>query len=421
MTSLLVHGAGYVVTATGAARGPLRSWADLGGGKLDVAVESSESGWICTWVGAPDAADRPACDETVDLGGRLLTPGFIDCHTHAVFAGDRSEEFAERLNGRTYAEIAAAGGGILHTVAQTRAAPLHALVAATLPRLEQMAAWGVRVLEIKTGYGLDLASELKSLDAIADLQRHFGPQLHLLATAMPAHAIAPELRDQPERYVRDMCEKILPAMAGHPQKPRFCDVFIDRGFFDVPQAERIWKHAKMLGMRLKAHVDELADIGGLPWAIQNGAVSVEHLLHTDAAGIALLAASGTVAVALPLTSVFLQEPLAPLRALVDAGALVAVGTDCNPGSAMTTNLPLAMQMAVLLGKLTPQEALRAVTRNAALALAEPRGLTGRIAPGEPFLPSLFDWTHPAQLFYEFGAPPRALRMLELALLPAKVA
>lgn len=408
---VLLHNA-HIVTANGPERGPLRSWDALGWlPNGEVIVEQVSGVWQTAWLGHRGDVHRPPYEETLDLGGHLLTPGWIDCHTHAVFAGDRSHEFSQRLAGRSYAEIATAGGGITHTVEATRDAPLAELVAVSAARLTEMANWGVRAVEIKTGYGLDLPTECKMLAAIGALQRQFAGRLTLVATAMPAHAVAREFKDDPEGYVALVCEEILPALAATGVSVRFCDVFVEAGYFRVAQADRIWRAARALGMRLKAHVDELSDIGGMDWAILQDAVSVEHLLRTDAAGVTKLAASNTVAVCLPLTSLFLREPPAPMRALVDAGARVALATDCNPGSSMTTNLPLAMQMAVLVGRLTPPEAVRAVTRTAALALAEAEGLTGRIAVGERFDATLLDVDHPDALFYQLGAPPRSHSLL----------
>ena len=407
---------GHFITAAGPDRGPLRTWEALGWrAHSEVIVAYDGAQWRTQWLGQAGDPKRPGYDDALDLEGRLVTPGWIDCHTHAVFAGDRSHEFAQRLAGKTYAEIAAAGGGIVHTVAATRAASPAELTVLAAARLTEMAAWGVRVVEIKTGYGLDLATELKTLAAIGALQQQFAGRLTLVATAMPAHAIPLEWREDPDGYVALVCDEILPALVRTAVPVHFCDVFVEQGYFSVAQADRIWQAAKALGLRLKAHVDELSTTGGLPWAVACGAVSVEHLLCTDAAGVARLAAAETVAVCLPLTSVFLREPLAPLRALVDAGARVALATDCNPGSSMTTNLPLAMQLAVLMGRLTPPEALRAVTRNAALALGEVAGLTGRIAVGERFDATLLDVDHPDALFYEFAAPPLANSRLIAAL------
>jgi len=416
MSTLHLHNLA-IVTATGPERGALSAWETLGFlPNGDLVLDRDASGrWRTAWIGPTAARDRPGADRSLDCGGRLVVPGLCDCHTHAVFAGDRAAEFGQRLAGRSYADIAAAGGGIHHTVAATRSASLQELVTSAAMRLSEMCAWGVRVVELKTGYGLDAATEVRILRAIAELRRRFHGRLQIVATAMPGHAVPPEFKGNPEGYATVVCDAILPAMAASGVPVQFLDTFIERGYFDTNAAERMAWIARGFGWGLKAHVDEFADIGGLPWAVARGATSVEHLLCTGNEGIARLADSDTVAVCLPLTSVFLRESIARMRDLVDAGARVAVATDCNPGSAMTTNLPLAMQLSVLMGRLTPPEALRAVTRNAALALGEPDGWRGRIAVGEPFCATSFDLQRPDELFYRLGLPPCVWAPLDAAL------
>ena len=407
--SLHLHGAGHVLLGGARDRGPVRHWADLDLRRAtDLVIHrQADGGWTVAWVGAAAAPDRPAADASVDLGGSLLLPGLVDAHTHAVFAGDRSAEFTRRMAGSTYVEIAAEGGGIINTMRHTRAATAEQLADAATSRLVEMRAWGVRVVEIKTGYGLDEGGEVRMLRAIGLLQRRFSGRLQIVATAMPAHAVPPEFRGDTDGYVRAVREQILPALAAEATACPFVDIFIEKGYFDVAQAAAVWQTARQHGFRLKAHVDEFADIGGIHWAIVAGAISVEHLLTASTESIRHLAICDTVAVCLPATSLYLRAPYAPMRALVDAGALVAVATDCNPGSAMTTNLPLAMQLAVLGGKLTAQESLRAVTRGGALALDCPGGYGGRLQISEPFVATLLDVDHPDALFYELGAPPRA--------------
>lgn len=411
--SVRLTNAGQIVPCSGADRGPLHSWEELGAVRgWDVIVKHNlGGGWQVAWMGPSAAADRPAADLTVDLGGRLLLAGLVDAHTHAVFAGDRAGEFNQRLAGASYHDIAAAGGGILHTVQATRAASVPQLVEAALPRLHEMARCGVRVVEIKTGYGLDGPSECRMLDAIEALRGHLAGRLRIVATAMPCHAVPAEFAGDAAAYTRHVCDVILPAMAARGSALDFVDVFIEQGYFSVAEADQLAVTARRLGLGIKAHVDEFHDCGGVAWAIAAGAVSVEHLLVSSPQRLLDLAASPTVAVGLPLTSLFLREPLAPLRQLVDAGARVAIATDCNPGSAMTTNLVLAMQHAVLAARLTPQEALRATTRCGALALSEPDGYRGRIAVGEPFVATLLDLPDADHLFYQLGQPPRASELL----------
>lgn len=402
-------GAAHVLTGDGPLRGPLRSWDSSGLRRdLDLVVERLADRWQICWLGPRSDPRIPAYDRSVDLHGALLLPGLVDAHTHAVFAGDRSGEFSRRMAGASYAEIAAEGGGILTTMRQTRAASRASLVESAAGRLQQMLDNGCRVVEIKTGYGLDEATEVRMLEAIDDLAARFAGQLHIVPTAMPAHAVPPEHRDDPAAYVEFVCERALPAMARSTAPCAFVDVFIERGYFDVSAARKIWAVARRHGWGLKAHVDEFADIGGAQWAVSAGATSVEHLLATTDASIAALADSDTVAVCLPLTSLFLREGYAPMRKLMDAGALVALATDCNPGSAMTTNLPLAMQVAMLNGRLSPMECLRAVTRGAARAVGRPSGYDGTLRVGMPLVAAVMQAEHPDELFYQLGAPPRAV-------------
>lgn len=404
-----ITGAASVVTGVGPTRGPLTTWADVGLQRdCDLVVARKSGVWQIQWLGKRADSRVPAHDHTIDLAGTTLLPGLIDAHTHAVFAGDRSGDFSRRMAGATYAEIAAEGGGILTTVRQTRAATVDALCQSAAGRLEQMWANGVRVVEIKTGYGLNVAAELKLLAAIDQLAARFAGRLAIVATAMPAHAIPPEWRADPAGYVREVVDQILPALAASPHPCRFVDVFVEQGYFDLDAANAIAAAARQLGWGLKAHVDEFVDLGGVAWAVGAGATSVEHLLTTSDAGIEALAKSDTVAVCLPLTSLYLREGYAPMRKLVEAGALVAVATDCNPGSAMTTNLPLAMQIAMLNGALSPMECVRGVTSVAAKAVGCPGGYDGTLRVGGPFVASRLAVSHPDELFYQLGAPPLGL-------------
>ncbi|MEY3015630.1 MAG: hypothetical protein RIT45_4365 [Pseudomonadota bacterium] len=406
-------GAGALLTGDGPLRGPICRWDDVGLLRdaalvVEHAVGAPLGTGHIAWIGRVDAAERPAADASLDLEGALLLPGLVDAHTHAVFAGDRAHELMARLAGASYQAIAEAGGGILHTMRATRGASVETLTAGLLGRLREMAAWGVRVVEVKTGYGLDLDSELRCLDAIVAVRTALAGQMTLVATAMPAHAVPPEYAGRKDAYVDACAERIVPAMAAHPAAPAFLDVFVEAGYFDVDDAERLAAVGAAHGLGLKAHVDEFERVGGLRWAIDRGARSVEHLLASAPDELRALAASETVAVGLPLVSVFLGQPFAPLRTIVDAGGLLAIATDCNPGSSMSTNLLLAGQMAVHGARLTPAEALRAMTRGGARALADPGGYDGRLRVGGRFVATALAASSPDALFYELGAPPRAL-------------
>jgi len=405
----LIRDIGVALTGARNERGPMRTWDELGLLRCAAVVVEGpdEQGKDrVAWIG-PEA-ELPSglsFDVTRSASRRTLMPGFVDAHTHLVFGGDRSDEFVRRLAGATYQEIAAEGGGIRRTVRETRAATEDSLVASALARVDEMRRWGVRLIEIKTGYGLSVRDELRMLDVIEEVAHRRRGDVEIVATAMPLHAVPEELAGDAGAYVDRGVAEILPAMCAHGPRPRFFDVFIEKGYFDVDQATRAWTVAKASGLALKAHVDEFEAIGGLDWALAQGATSVEHLLATEGDALRRLAASDTVAVLLPATSYFLRERFAKARALVNAGALVALATDCNPGSSHTTNLPLAMHLAVMNAGLTPQEAIRAVTSGGARAIGNPFGYRGPLAMGEPFVATFLDVAHPDDLFYNLGAPP----------------
>lgn len=316
---------------------------------------------------------RPKRDagHVLDAEGRLVTPGLIDPHTHAVFAGNRVLEFLARAWGEKYT-----GGGILTTVQATRAASEEKLVQLAKPRLLRMLGQGVTTVEIKSGYGLTMEDELKMLRAIHQLAKEL--PMTLVPTFMGAHAFPPELpRDQ---YIQVLVEEMLPRMAAE-KLARFCDVFCDRGFYTVEEARRILAAAKGLGLGLKIHADELVYVGGAELAGELSAVSAEHLLHISEDGIKALARAGTVAVLLPGTAFLLDEPYPPARKLIEAGVSVALGTDFNPGSCPLASLPFVMSLAVLKLKMSPEEVLTAVTLNAAAALGLAQEM-GSLEPGK---------------------------------------
>lgn len=305
-------------------------------------------------TGSPPRFEGPV----LHCEGRCVTPGLVDPHTHAVFAGNRVQEFLARARGERYT-----GGGILTTVRATRAASEEELVQLAAPRLGRMLAQGVTTVEVKSGYGLTLADELKMLRAVRRLAEAL--PLTLVPTFMGAHAFPPEVPR--EEYVRLLVEEMLPAVAAE-GLARFCDVFCDRGFYTVEEARRILEAARRLGLGLKVHADELAPVGAAELAAELRATSAEHLLHVSPEGIRALAEAGTVAVLLPGTAFLLEEPYPPARPLIEAGVPVALGTDFNPGSCPLASLPFAMSLAILKLKMSPEEVLTAATLNAAAAL-----------------------------------------------------
>lgn len=296
--------------------------------------------------------------------GGLVTPGFIDPHTHLLFAGDRADEFALRCKGATYQQIAQAGGGILKTVRATRQASVEELVEQGLKRLRTMLSYGTTTVEVKTGYGLTLKDELKMLDAIYQLQQL--QPVELVPTFMPAHAVPPEMKA--DDYVEHICQEMLPAAKEHPAKPRFVDLFCEEGAFTLSQSRRLFKAALQWGFQLKIHADEFSRLGGSQLAAEWGAVSADHLLKSNPSDWEALARAGTVAVLLPGTAFFLKEPMPNAQGMKAKGVRLALGTDFNPGSCHIPSMPFMIGLACLFLGLSPEEALQAATENAAYAL-----------------------------------------------------
>jgi len=358
------------------------------------------AGGRIAWVG--DARDLPALPgavEVVDAQGALVTPGLIDCHTHLVFAGDRSAEFGQRLQGASYEEIARAGGGILSTVRATRAASLEELSAAATARARTLLSEGVTTVEIKSGYGLTLDDELKLLRAA----RRVGAALPLTVhtTLLAAHAVPPEYSGRAEDYVSLVTDGILPAAASEALADSV-DAFCERIAFTPGQVRRIFERARGLGLPVRLHAEQLSNSHGAALAAEFGALSADHLEWLDEDGAAAMAAAGTVAVLLPGAFYFLRETrLPPVDLLRRHGVPIAVASDFNPGSSPLLSLRLAMNMACVLFGLTPEESLAGVTRCAARAL----GLAdrGAIAPGLRADLVLWDADHPAELAAQFGA------------------
>ena len=360
------------------------------------------------WVGA--TRDLPAAYAGLpvqDMGGRLMTPALIDCHSHIVFGGHRAEEFEMRLNGASYAEVALAGGGILSTVRATRAASEADLVAAALPRLDQMLTEGLGTLEIKSGYGLDMETELRMLRAARALGR--ARNVTVKTTFLGAHAVPPDYTGRADDYIS---EQVIPALHAAYAEGLVdaVDGFCEGIAFSPAQIARVFDAARALGLPVKLHAEQLTNLHGAALAARYGALSADHLEYLDSAGAQALAAAGTVAVILPGAFYTLREvQMPPIAALRAAGAKMAVATDCNPGSSPITSLCLAMNMACTLFRMTPQEALLGCTHHAALAL----GLAdrGQIKTGLRADLAIWQAQHPAELSYRIGATPIYARMI----------
>ena len=321
----------------------------------------------------------------IDGRGHSLVPGFVDAHTHVLFAGDRRSEMRRRLAGATYADIAAAGGGILSTMHATRSASEAQLVEATRPRLAEMLAAGTTTCEVKSGYGLDVETERRMLSAVAQLGRE--QPIDLVATFMGAHEVPPECRGRQHEYVRVVIDRMLPAVASLAE---WCDVFCDRGFFTPEESREILEAGKRAGLKPRIHADELAASGGAQVAAAVGARSADHLVHVEADGIQALAAAGVIATLLPCAAFYLKlGQFAPARALIAAGVPVAIATDVNPGGGLSPSMPFAMALACFGMGLTFEEALVAATINGAAALDRTDG-AGSLEPGKPFDAVLID-------------------------------
>ncbi|MEE2788474.1 MAG: imidazolonepropionase, partial [Myxococcota bacterium] len=333
--------------------------------------------------------------------GCLVAPGLVDPHTHIVFGGERSHEYAMRANGRSYLEIAQAGGGILSTVKATRAASVDDLIESALPRLDRLLACGVTTAEVKSGYGLSVEAELKMLEVIRTLDgRH---PIDLIPTFLGAHTIPPEYRADREAYVRLVIDDMLPRVA-QAGLAEFCDVFVEESAFTIEEAERILMAGRAFGLQPKLHADQLTAGEGAELAGRVGAVSADHLEFISPAGIQALLDHQVVAVLLPGASLFLgANEDAPARRMIDAGIQVALATDCNPGTCMTTNLQLMLTLGMSRLKMSPAEVLTAVTHTAAQAIG--RGhRSGRLAVGRAADIAVFDVPSHVHLPYYFGVP-----------------
>jgi len=361
---LLVTGIGELVTNAPDAPGRLGMVRDAA-----VAVREGRVAW------AGPAAHVPAGFGTLepfDVGGRAVVPGFVDAHTHLVFAGDRADEFARRLRGEPYEEILASGGGIHSTVVATRAASFDALVAAGVERAGRMVRQGTTTVEVKSGYGLDTETEVRILEAARAVGKR--TPIDVVPTYLGAHVVARETGR--EQYLELVTGEMLEACA---PLARYCDVFCDRGAFTVEEARRVLLAGKARGLRPRLHAEQLARSGAALLAAELRAASADHLDHATPEDAAALREAGVVAVLLPAASFSLRAPQAPARMLWDAGVTVALATDCNPGTSYVESMPFVIALACLEMGLTPEEALWAATRGGALALDEPD--KGRVVEG----------------------------------------
>jgi imidazolonepropionase len=404
---LIVHSAAQLATCASPA-GPKRGPAMREVGSLVDGALAVKAGRIVAVGKTREIMAQYEAAELVDTSGQAICPGFVDAHTHLVYAGDRLDEFEMRIQGKSYQEIMLAGGGILNTVRQTRAASVERLVSEAAARLAEMLRLGTTTAEVKTGYGLDTASELKMLNVIETLAR--SQRVELIATFLGAHSVPPEYKGQTDNYIQLVIDKMLPTVGdwyrqsyfAAQAKPCFIDVFCEQGVFDAAQTRRILLAGQAHGLALKAHVDEFVPLGGTTAGVELGAVSLDHLDHTPPAELERLAASKTIAVIIPAVNFNLgSSEFAAARTMIDMGVALALATDLNPGSAPCLSLPLVMAIASRYQRLLPAEALNAVTINAAHAIAQGE-VIGSLEVGKQadlLVLGVADYRH---LAYQFG-------------------
>jgi len=398
--TLLIRGASQLVTSTGTVA---RRREMLGSVTVlpEVAVLCEADRIV--FIGSEAEALRrcPEPDEVLDADGGCLLPGFVDPHTHPVWAGSREEEFNRRLRGESYMDIARAGGGINSTVRATRAAAPETLLQSTLARLATFLAHGTTTIEGKSGYGLDLDTELRMLETIRKADKVH--PIDIVPTCLAAHEVPPEDAADPERYIARVIGEIHPEIARR-NLAEAVDVFCETGVFDIQQTRRLLADAPRYGWKIHLHADELTPLGGAELAVELGALSADHLVHVTDAGVSSLAGSDTVAVLLPGTSFFLRSPYAPARRMVAAGCAIALATDCNPGSSPTQSMPMILALACLEMGLTVEQALTASTLNAAAALGRADQL-GSLEPGKIADIVVLDASSYHHVVYHYGVNP----------------
>lgn len=404
---LLIHNSKQLVTCASGGK-PKRGAAITDVGIVEDGAVAVTDGVIAAAAKSSDILREFSSKNVIDAGGRVVCPGFVDPHTHIVFAGDRLNEFELKIKGADYLEILASGGGIISTVRETRAASVADLIEQGRSRLDKMLECGTTTCEIKTGYGLDTETELKMLEVIAELDRMH--PIDIVPTFLAAHAIPPEFKDDAEGYVDLICSEMLPKAWNWYEQSHFrsndivffADVFTEKNAFDLDQSKRILEAASSLGFKIKAHVDEFTNLGGSRLAIEMGAVSIDHLDAISDEEIALLADSDTIGIVTPTVNFNFGSPhFADARKLIDAGCAVALSTDYNPGSAPCPSQPMAMAIACRYQKVLPSEALNAATINAAFGI----GLgekTGSIETGKWADMLILDTDDYRTLCYEFG-------------------
>jgi imidazolonepropionase len=399
---LIIEGAAELLTLCGNSSRPRRNEEMRDLGIIRQGALAARRGKI-VWVGSTadllTSVKPVAFTKLIDAYGKTVMPGLVDPHTHLVFAGSRENEFVMRIQGKTYQEIAAAGGGINATVAATRKTSKPELEAAAHKSLDRMLTLGTTTVEAKSGYGLELETELKMLEVIRDLTEE-GP-MTVVPTFMGAHETPPEFRQNPEAYVDLVITRMLPTVVAH-KLARFCDVFCESGVFSVEQSERIFRAAAGLGLEARVHADELSDLGGAAMAARIKARTADHLLFASDDGIRQMARAGVIAVLLPGTAYFLHlDRYARAREMIAAGVPVALATDFNPGSCMTESMPLIMNIACTQMRMLPAEAITAATINAAWAIGE-EDCSGSLEVGKQADILVLDAPGHEHLCYHFG-------------------